>query len=441
MRFKNWKVNRNAKKSGVLLAAGVLTAQRVLGGSVFMSPPPVVTTPVVAQEDATNNEMSVFIANGVVNPSEAGLLQYGDVILHPHVSYNFTYGNGIQSSVGTQGDTALQQLSPGLTVDLGRHWTADYTPTINFYSSRQFRNTVDQSASLSGATHYQDWSFSGNQNYSSTSDPLTETGAQTSQQSYGTALSAAYDFNDKWSANANVQQNINLVSGFQDSYAWTGLGGVSYQFAPRLSAGFSAGGGYTRVQTLGIIPQTAPNAPTTNPDIVNEQGQFNVNWRATDKVSFQASAGLEDQQFLASGYKSSLEPIFSAAVQYQPFKVTQISLSASRTVGASDYDISAQSTEATTISLNVNQRILVKYNLNVGFSYTKDQYTESLNLPGGSLGTERTDNDYSFNASFGRSFLTYGNWAITYQYNDNQSSSTGFSQRSNQIGFRIGFTY
>ena len=437
MRFKNWKVNRNAKKSGVLLAAGVLTAQRVLGASVFMSPPPVVTTPPVVQDDATNDQMNVFIPNGVVNPSQAGLFQYGPFVLHPHPSYSFLYGNGIQSSVGNQGDTVLQQLSPGLTVDLGRHWTADYTPTLNFYSSRQFRNTVDQSASLAGATQYQDWNFSGAQTYSSTSDPLAETGAQTSQQAYTTALSAAYAFTDKWTANASVDQDISLVSGFQDSYAWTALGGVSYQFAPRLSAGFTAGGGYTIMKADG----TAPGVTANNPDMVNEQGQFNVNWRATDKVSLQASAGLEDQQFLASGYKSSLEPIFSAAIQYQPFSVTQISLSASRTVGASDYDISAQSIESTSVSLGITQRILVKYHLNVNLSYLKTQYTQSLNISDINLSTHRTDNEYTFNASFGRSFLTHGNWAITYQYRDIQSDFVGISQRSNQIGFQVGFTY
>ncbi len=430
MRLKNWKVNRSAKKNGVLLAAGVLTAQRVLGGSVFMSPPPVVTTPPVVQDDATNNEMNVFIPNGVVNPDSAGLFQYGPATLHPHVNYSFIYGSGIQSSVGSQGDTILQQLSPGLTVDLGRHWTVDYTPTINFYSSRQLRDTVDQSASLMGATHYEDWSLSASQNFSSSSDPITETGAQTSQQSYGTALSAAYAFNDKWSANANVSQNISLVSGFQDSYAWSALGGATYQLWPRLNVGFTAGGGYTITKADGSISDN-------NPDVVNEQGQFNINWRATDKISLQASAGLEDQQFLAVGFKNSLEPIFSASVQYAPFKVTQISLSASRTVGSSDYYIIAQSIESTMVALNVTQRILVKYHLNLGVSYTKSQYTTSLDT----LSAARTDNDYSFNASFGRSFLTHGNWAITYQYSDNESDEAGLSQRSNQIGFQVGFAY
>jgi hypothetical protein len=409
----------------------MLTAHRVMAGSVLISQPPVATTPPVAQEDATNNEMNVFVPAGVVNPASAGLFQYGQTTLHPHVNYTFAYGSGIESSVGNQQKTIIQQLSPGMTVDLGRHWSVDYTPTLIFYSNRQFHNTLDQSASLNGVTHYENWDFNFLQNFSSTSDPTTETAAQTDQKTYETALSANYAFNDKWSANGSVNQNISLVPGFQDSYNWSALGGVNYQFWPRLSAGISAGGGYTE-----LANNSATNA-VGNPNIVNEQVQLNAAWRATDKVSFQGSVGLNDQQFLAAGYQSSLNPIFSASIQYQPFKQTQISLTASRTVGSSDFYIIAQSSESTVVSLNLTQRILVKYNLSLTASYTTTDYTTALLT----LNSERTDDQYSFNATFGRTFLKHGNWAITYQYSDDSSSIPGFAQRSNQIGFQVGFSY
>lgn len=434
MSSKNWRVNRNAKTGGILLATGVLTAQRMLGGSVLMSQPPVVTTPPVVQEDATNNEMNVFIPSGVVNPDSAGLFQYGPVTLHPHVVNSLIYGSGLQSSIGNQQDTVIDTLSPGLTADLGRHWTVDYTPSINFYSNRQFHNNVDQSASLMGATHYEDWDFNLSQGVGISSDPLTETGAQTDQESYSTTLSAVYAFADKWSANASVNQGISLVSDLQDSYNWSTLEGVSYEFSPRLNAGISVGGGYTKVS--GDASEGDPN-----PNSVNEEIQFTAGWRATDKISLQGSVGLNDQQFLAAGFNDSLSPIFSAAIQYQPFRFTQISLSAGRSVGSSDYFIEAQTTESTTISLSLNQRILKKYNLSLGVGYSQIQYTTTLSILSYSFGNARTDDDYSFNASFGRSFLTHGTWAITYQYSDNESSVAGYSQRSNQIGLQVGFSY
>ena len=168
---------------------------------------------------------------------------------------------------------------------------------------------------------------------------------------------------------------------------------------------------------------------------------MNGAWRATDKISLQGSVGFNEEQFLAAGYDDSLSPIFGAAVQYQPFLVTQISLSANRTTGASDYFVEAQSSDITTVNLNLSQRILVKYRLNLGIGYSRTEYTTTLSTKSVSLGNARTDNGYTFSAGFGRSFLKHGNWLVTYAYNDNESSDTGYSQHSNQIGFQLGFNY
>jgi hypothetical protein len=438
MNVKIWKVKPGIKKNGVLLAAGagMLSSQPLLAGSVFINQSPAVATaPLVVQEDATNDAMNVFIPAGVVNPDAAGLFQYGPVNLHPHVNYSFQDATGVESSPGNSQYTTLQALSPGLTADLGRHWTADYTPTLNFYSGGNFHQSVDHSASLNGATHYEDWTLSLSQSFSSLSDPDTETAAQTSQQTYLSSLSAAYAFNDKWVANFGLAQNINLVSGLQNSYDWSTSEGANYQFSPRLYAGFSVGDGYT------LVSPNGNSNNTNNPDVVNESFQFTAGWRATEKISLQGSVGLNDQQFLAAGYNDSLSPIFGASIQYQPFQVTQIALSANRSTGTSDYYIEAQSTDVTSLSLSVSQRILVHYTLILGASYARTEYTTTLATSAGSLGNARTDNQYSFNASFGRSFLKRGNWAVTYAYNDNQSSTQGYAQRSNQIGFQVGFSY
>jgi hypothetical protein len=431
MNAKNRKPGRKLKPGGVLLAAGLLAVQRVAGAPVIMGPPPVDATPPAAQEAAAGNPMNVFLPSGWGNASLSEPFQYGPVTAHPHASYSVSYGNGIEAGNNGAQDTVIQQLSPGLTVDLGRQWALDYTPTIIFYSSKQLQDGVNHAASLTGGLSYEDWQFSLVQGFSSSDSPTTETAAQTSQQAYTTALGANYAFSDKMSADFGVNQNFDLVKNFQDSYGWSTMEWLNYVFAPRLNAGLGAGAGYT------IVEDTS-GAGMSNPDTVNEQLQARVNWRATDKISFQVSGGLEEEQFLAAGYSDSLNPIFSAAIQYQPFEVTQISLSAGRTVGTSDYYIIAQSTETTSVSLNLNQRVLVKYHLNLGVSYTQTDYSMAL---AGYGGGSRTDDAYSFNASFGRSFLKRGNWAVTYQYLDNTSNTGGYGQRSNQIGFQIGYSY
>lgn len=439
LRVKIWKTKPGRKKNGILLAAGLLSSPPVLAGSVlFNQAPPVATAPLVVQEEAANNPMNVFIPAGVVNPDAAGLFQYGPVNLHPHVNYSLMEATGIEYGPGNPQSMISQTFSPGLTANLGRHWTADYTPTLNFYSGGGFQNSVDQSASLTGATQYEDWTLGLSQNFSSTSDPTTETAAQTAQQSYATSLSAAYEFNDKWVANFGLSQNFNLVSGFQNSYNWSTADGVSYQFSPRLNAGFSVSGGYTAVSQNGSANGFLN---VNNPNFINESFQFTGGWRATDKISLQGSLGLSDQQFLAAGYGDSLSPIFGASIQYQPFLVTQIALSANQSTGASDYFTQAQSSVVTTVNLTLSQRILVDYNLTLGVGYALTQYNSTVATQSISLGNAGTMSQYSFNASFGRNFLKHGNWAVTYAYTDIESTIAGYSQRSQQIGFQVGFSY
>ena len=430
MNLKPQKFNQVWPQRGTLLIAGLFAVEHATAGSILMTPPPVVATPPVVQEDEVGNEMNVFIPNGVSNGDSSQPFQYGPVTLHPHINYSFSYGSGIQSGVNNQQNSIIQQLSPGISADLGKHWSLDYTPTIHFYSNKEFRDGVDHSVSLSGSTHYEDWTFGLSQAIGFTSDPLTETASQTDQQQYTTVLSAGYVFSDKISADFDVNQGISLVSHLQDSYNRSTMDWLNYQFWSRFNVGLGMGAGYTKVSTDN-------NSSANNPDSLDEQLQARANWRATDKISFQVSAGLEDQQFLASGYDDSLNPIFSATIQYQPFQYTQISLAASRTVGASDYYVTAQSSETTAVSLSLSQRLLGKYNLNLGVAYTQTEFTTSY----GSIGTSRTDDGYSFNASIGRNFLKRGNWAITYQYNDNESSVSGFGQQNHQIGFQIGYSY
>ncbi len=212
---------RNLKPGGVLLAAGLLAGQRVAGAPVIMGPPPVDTTPPAAQDAAANNPMNVFIPAGYNNANAAEPFQYGPVIFRPHVSYGVSYASGILAGLTGAQDTIIQQLSPGLTVDLGRQWSLDYTPTVMFYSTKQLQDGVNHAASLTGGASYEDWQFNLMQSYNSSDLPTTETAAQTSMQTYLTDLGAHYAFSDKMSADFDVNQNFSFVQDFQDSYNWS----------------------------------------------------------------------------------------------------------------------------------------------------------------------------------------------------------------------------
>ena len=434
MKSNHQKRGRNWKSGGTLLALGLLAGHRVLGSPVLMEPPAASTTTLFGQDEAIADVMNVFIPAGWNVGIPEQLLQYGPITLHPHVSYNLSYAIGVQSSTNSTQNTVVQQFSPGLTANIGRHLTLDYTAGITFYSASQLHNAVSHSAALNWNTSYEDWILGATQGFNYSDSPRTETAAQTSQQLYSTSLSAGYAINTKMSINASVGQNITAVTGLQNSYNWSTAETLNYEFWPRLKAGLGVGAGYTKVSD-------SYSTGVNNPDIINENIQASVSWRATDKISLSLSAGVGDQQFTAPGYSDSLNPLFSAGVQYQPFTVTQISLSASRSTGSSDYFLAAQSTENTSVNLNLTQRLLGKYSLNLGVGYNLTDFISSDSTAGTTSSIQRSDEGYVFNAGIGRNIFSHANWSVNYQYNDNRSSLGGYSQQSSEIGVQVGIAY
>src|SRR6185369_16141058 len=95
----------------------------------------------------------------------------------------------------------------------------------------------------------------------------------------------------------------------------------NYIFAPRLDVGVGLGGGYVD-QDVGS-------------DQVFEQLEARINWRATDKTSFQLHGGLENRQFLDVASDNLPNPTFGLSIQYLPFQHTQVSLGANRSISTS----------------------------------------------------------------------------------------------------------
>lgn len=398
-------------------------AQQVIGSPSAVS----VMPPALAQN---NNEMQVFNpAADFLSALEAiNLYQWGPVSFRPSINYGYSYGTGIQSAPGQPQSSVIQTISPNLIFILGTHWTLDYTPTWTFYSSKQLQDTVSHSLNLNWGTDYDYWVLGASQGYSRIDAPLVETGAQTEQESYSTAITAGYQLNSKVSLNFAVNQNLNFNSSsstnsggdLDNSREWSATGGFAYHFWSRFDLGANVTLGYDDVDT--------------GPDTVNEQFQGQLGWRATDKTSFQITGGLEDEQFLSGGADDLITPVFGASIQYQPFDQTQISLSANRTVTPSDFQDAV--TENTDTTISMSQRLLGKLNLTLGAAYNSVKYITSTT---GS--SSRTDDFYSLNAGLNYTFKKRLTTSLSYQYSDNSSSITGFSYSSTQIGFQAGFQF
>jgi hypothetical protein len=427
------RIARISRRIGIRPLLGLLACASAAEAQPVIMQPPQFSVPPPALQQAQNNEMQVF------NPAAAFLnmleginpYQWGPVNFRPSLSYSFSYATGVQSSPGTNSATVVQTFSPNFPFVIGRHWTLDYSPSWTFYSSSQLQSSLNHTASLSWGTSYEDWVLGFSQGYNRSDTPLIETGAQTKQESYSTAIHASYQFNTKISLDMGVNQNFNyvgnggsstnLLGNLANSKAWSTMEWLNWQFWPRLNAGIGAGVGYT--------------TQAGSPDSLNEQYQGRVNWRATDKISFSLSGGLEDQQYLSGGASALVTPIFGANIQYQPFEQTHLTLGASRSVSPSYYQ--SQNTESTSLTATLSQRLLRKFNLGLSGGYSTVNYVATTS--GASTG--RTDDTYSFSASLSHSLTKRGTISASYSYSDNRSGVTGFSFSSNQIGVQVGYQF
>src|ERR1019366_810681 len=115
------------------------------------------TTPPAVYEEATNSQMDVFDSN----PSDANSLadepfHWGLLTLRPHVFYSLIYANGLESSPSNHQSTVINEISAGMLINIGRHWSLDYNPSFIYYSNRHFQDSLDQSVLLTGGTSHGD---------------------------------------------------------------------------------------------------------------------------------------------------------------------------------------------------------------------------------------------------------------------------------------------
>jgi hypothetical protein len=354
--------------------------------------------------------------------TESSPFRCGPVTLRPSIWYQFLAADGIQSRPGRQVDTIIQTVTPGLLFDIGQHWSLNYSPSWTFYSSREFKDTLNHAASLVGRTSYEDWNLGLSQFYTKTSNPQLETGTQAEQENHVTRLDASYAFNSKLSLDMQLNQIFSMAESSTSFRQWSTMEWLNYQFWPRFTAALGAGGGYVDVDT-GF-------------NSTFEQVQGRINWLITDKTSVSVHGGFEERQFLDSGADSLLNPVFGASLQYQPFEFTRLSLDADREVSSSAFR-NNEVTESTSITAALNQRLLEKLSLSLSGSYYTTRYVSATTA----TSTGRTDDYYAFNVRLSCPFLKRGTIAVIYQFMDNSSSETAFTYSSSQIGFEVGYRY
>jgi len=400
--------------------------------SILFSPPAYISTP-TALQSVKSEEMDVFVQSRSNDSNVNGPFSLGAIKLRPHIIYQFSYANGILARTNLPVRTIIQQLAPGIIWEVGKHLTFDYTLNWNKYSDRSFKDALNQMANLTWGGKYEDWVLEVSQKYFSTSAPDIQTGTQTTVEDYLTSVSGSYQLNGKLSVDLSASQDFifpanalgtnSLIANYENTREWSTLDWLNYQFWPRLNVAAGLGLGYDDVGS--------------SPNMVFEQYQGRIQWRATDKISFQLHGGIEDRQFLDGGNTDLISPVFDGAIQYQPFEMTRFTLSLKREVRASM--LQSETTETTSCSGGVNQRVLEKFYLdfNAGYQVMKYAGTKSVGMGR----RNRLDDYYFMNLQISRSFFTRGQIGLFYQLGDNLSSESGYSFVSHQVGMQFSYNF
>ncbi len=393
------------------LLACALTAE----AQPVVAPPPPEDSPIPAMAAAGLPAITPPVAAG---PS---LFQWGPVNLHPHFSYRFLYGDGIQARPGQQSTTAIQTISPGMLLNLGSRWTLDYTPTQTYYSDPAFRDSLDHSVNLAGGAAYDDLTLQFSQSYVTSSSALIETGRQTNQKNYATVLNGTYRLGRQTLLDTTLNQSTRLSDSAPNSREWTAAERLHYQFSTRLDTAISVDLGYVDMSSGSDMTYTRPQAQIT--------------WRPTDKLFLNLQGGVENRKFRTGGAAALNNPILSASCQYQPFESTTLTLAVTRSVTASYF--ADQVTENSGWSANWGQRLFGRFQLTTSFSQQNTNYVATSS----SVTAGRADRNYSFSTRLGTALFQHGTIAVLYQNSHNSSNNSAFGFSSSQVGVEFGYRY
>jgi hypothetical protein len=418
---------------GLLLPGFLACATGALAQGILAPPSENYERPAASHSLTTNQAGGIPPLAGPVLQTNAPL-QLGLVAFHPHLLYRFIYGDGIPAGPTNHFKTVIQEISPGLLLDVGAHWTLNYTPTLRLYSNNHFPDATDELAELDGNTAYRDWAFKLSQKYAATSAPLLETEALTEQVNYLTVLQVSRQLGSHLSAQVSLNQNFRSASeafSSQDIREWSITGGLNYQFWSRFGVGLSGAAGYDLI--------------TPGADMKFEQVQGTMNWQPGDKLTLSASAGMEDRELLGT---QIVNPIFSGSITYRPWEPTAASLNAARSVSPSYFQNDV--IVVTSISATLRQQFLQKFSFEVSGGYTTTPFvgfqrisnTNALTFNGAPLTafsqTTRQDNSTFFRLSLTCPLLKKGTATLFYQESDTTSGLSAFALTSTQVGIELG---
>ena len=358
-----------------------------------------------------------------------------------------------QGSTGKLSDTFLA-VTPSVVLVYGdqegqrAYSSLIYAPTINRYFQHAGLNDTNQNVGFSMGYPFQKLSLDVSETYTQTTGINQDINARTTQNASVTRLGANYVLSDKLGLSSQVQE---IITTYENG---VGLGDEISSFDNKLA--------YQLTDKITIGPELnlGIEQPKGGRQETFEQGLVSWTYLATDKISFSGNAGAEIRQpnsdngaFGGQSSGSTVNPVFSAGIGYNPFDSTRLSLS-----GYENQQASSGSGSQTVTNLGVGfsatQRFLHRFYFGFSYFYAHSEYQSSsgsttapVTAPvTGPPGTNfvipvqvngaKQDN-FVYRPSISYSPTLWSSIGLYYQYQDNQNTTPGAGYHDNQMGVSV----
>ena len=391
---------------------------------------------------------------GASAQDSAPLFKIGSVDVRPHAKYSAVYDDNIflehKAKIAGRGNAGrdhdfINTFTPGLRLNAGdaaarqsAYFDANYEVAFTKFTDYTGSDATDHNASVAFGGKLNRLHVAVDQTLVSQSGADVATLAangRVKRKTWETKVDSDYEVSEKTSLSLDLKQTIGdykapLVSSVDRSaLLW-----MDYQILPKVKAGFGGGGGYLQVDgTSGL-------AGISNPNSVYFNGQGRLSWQAAQKLTINASAGIEDRHFQGTTtVKDSVSPIGRLTADWKAAERTLISLGVSHGKKVSNAQ-GAQVNEETAVTASMSHGLTDRVSMSVEGGYSLAHYTQTVVIAGASV---RDDNYFFFKPSVSYRFMERANATLYYQYRRNEANLplNGNDFYNNQLGLELSYRF
>lgn len=395
----------------------------------------------------------VVMVAGLANASaqeSAPLFKVGSVDVRPHATYSVMYDDNIflehkAKTAGGRGNAGrdhdfVHTFTPGLRLNAGdaaarqsSYFDANYDLVVTRFSNYSGSDAVDHNGSIEFGGKFNRLSLSASQKLESRSDAdaanLAANG-RVERKTWTTAVNSSYEVSEKTTAGLDLLQTIGDYNApLVDSAERSANAYLDYQVLPKVKMGLGATVGYLQVDG------TAANH---NANSSYQQGLLRLNWAATEKLSVNASGGIEFRNIQEQGSDDPENLVFQLSADWKASEQTSVTLGVTRGSRVSNAQL-AQLNQETAVSGSVKHQLWESISLGVeaGYSYSHYKATSTASA------ALRNDNYIFAKPSLSYRFAERAQATVFYQYRRNDSDLAGNANDfyANQLGLELSYRF